>query len=313
MEVKAFPSALQMRCLQTQKTLWHHWDAMGPVSPFTVEQNLEKKALYVYGQAKQGYFRFVLRKEKQDIVLLWEKCPFPAQSPIILAQDAAPIVEPSQEHLFLGSNKQKDFYAVRKRKDLREILPIWHALGKMFPRQGKEEGPIFDLLSECEAKISRREKDVESLLLKLYLAGFSQGFVPRGFDSEWQGIISASKDLEAFSLLQRGSSMISSLFFQEKEGVYAILPCLASLFVSGRITHSKTTQGCHIHMEWTKSRLRKMILFAEKNCTFTLDLPKEIKDYRVRNTPWEKGVFLDRKESIRMFAGSRIYLDRFLK
>lgn len=324
-KAQVFPCALKVVCLKTGESRFLSWNAEGPVFPFTVEQDLDKRVLYIYGQAKQGYFRFVLSQKEEEIVLRVEKAPkegITVDSQVLYKTDEVAILKAFspqtsliKERLFLGSNKKKEWDRIRERRDLFSVLPLWHALGQITPDQGKEEGPLFDLLLQCKKKIQSRERDVDTLLLDVYLAGFSSGLVPRSYDEEFQGIlpIHLEKNSLPGPLLSKGSSLIRSLFFQEEKGVYFILPCLPSLFVSGKMMHIHTQQGCHIHIEWTKHKIRTMIVFAEKDSVIQWNFPSEIQRYRIRTNLREKGSMVDRDEPVQVSAGTRLYLDRFQK
>ncbi len=242
-------------------------DLKGPMDPFTVEQDLEAKLVRIYGESKQGYFRMsVKRTASGELMLHFEKTPVGGifttyQKDVVcfFSGDVFPLglMETkqliSQERLFLGISKQKEWERIRDRQDLREILPLWHALGRTIPLE-KEERKFFPVLEEA---IHKREKQtVSDLLISTYLAHFSAGFFPRKEDWEKQGI-SPLVD-SATDLLPRGSDSIRSLFFQEKEDEWCVLPCLLSQFASGKMTGIQTKTGCKIDFEWTKHRLRKM-------------------------------------------------------
>jgi hypothetical protein len=325
-QVQAFPSALEVTSLETGEKKQIVWDLKGPIFPFTAEQNIDKERVFIYGQSQEGYFRYLLCQEKKELILSVEKTPAQGLCPlkglshplhkgdkVVLFSDLALKKPCLKERLFLGVNKQKNWDRIRERKDLKEIMPLWHALGQLLPQKEWHEGPSFALLRACQKKVQKREKDIEDLFLALYLSSFFDGLVPRGYDDEFHGILPPlmEETKGAIALLPEIFSITRALFFQEEEGVYSILPCLPSGFVSGKMMHIRTAKGCHIHLEWTKGKIRTMIIFAEKEAVFFLDLPKEVQNYRLRESAQERGYVLDRKEEITLRAGSRIYLDRF--
>ncbi len=314
--VKAFPTALfftDEAGFELELTL----DLQGPVDPFTVEQDLEKRQLRIYGEAKQGYFRLSLAAEENTLVLRFEKTPssgilvgkktFVSGDTLEIAKDIVVSKEPFEERLFLGSSKKKDLDLIRLRKDLREVFPIWYFLGKITP--SKEQKP-FPLLEEAIA--SKDKKKVQELFLHTYLAHFSCALVPRKEDEEKQGLLSLTEI--ASSLLQQGASYIRSLFFQEKEDGFHILPCLIPLFVCGKMIQIRTESGCLIDIEWTKHRLRRMSIKVEKDQTLNLHFPSDVESFRVKTSSKDRGKILPGKGSqIAVKAGDLLWFDLFQK
>lgn len=330
-KVKVFPAALEIICCLTEEKKTFFWNLIGPVLPFTVEQDLEKACIRIYGEAKQGYFRFAVRKEEEGIVLHLEKAPIEGLSlldasgatekVLFTGEKICSLVEKSdlssmaKEQLFLGNSKHKDWDLIRKRRDLTEILPFWYALGQMAPVLQKEEGPVMDLLSQAEEMVLAKDRSVDKLILNLYLAGFSGGLVPRAFDSEFQGILplSSSVSISAETLLKKGSLLIRSLFFQEYEGVYHILPCLPSLFVCGKMLGIVTGNGSEISIEWTKHKMRRMTVLVGKEGLFQAVFQSEIKEYRLRIGPKDRGRIIQNGEAFSVTSGQKLWIDRFQK
>ena len=330
-KVKVFPAALEIVCLLTGEKKVFFWNLKGPVLPFTVEQDLEKACLRIYGEAEQGYFRFVLKKEEGVIVLYLEKTPlegvalldssgivqkvFFSGEKIFSVDDRSSCENTQIEQLFLGNSKHKDWDLIRKRRDLAEVLPFWYALGQRAPELAKEEGPVMDLLAQIEERVVLKDRSVGELILKLYLAGFSGGLVPRAFDSECQGILplSSSVATSAETLLKRGAVLIRSLFFQENQGVYYILPCLPSEFVCGKMLGIITNSGSRIDLEWTKHKMRRMTVLVGQIELFQAVFSSEIKEFRVRIGAKDRGRILQNGESLTVIPGQKIWIDRFQK
>lgn len=316
-KLKVFPTYLECVDLCSLQKNSFPWDLKGPISPFTVEQDLEKSCVRIYGESVQGYFRFLVKAEEDKIVLLIEKAPLKEtnlkKDKIILAEGVKAKKTPFLEKLFLGNNKQKDVDCIRTRKDLSEILPFWFFLGQMTPAVEEKEGEMTHLLHLAQEKIENKDKSVQDLFLSTYLAGLSSGFVPRAQDEEFQGIIplETKKDLTALPLLSKGSSLIRSLFFQEKEGVYHFLPCLPSKFPAGKMVGVKASDGSTIDIEWTKHQIRRIFLSIQKEgdlkCTFAFG----IKRYRMRRSLKDKGMIFQVGESFKVRPGDILLLDRF--
>jgi hypothetical protein len=293
----------------------------GPMDPFTVEQDLDAKLIRIYGQSQSGYFRMRIKLESDGaLVLCFEKTPpdgiFAAYqnetrrfvSGEMFSMGSLENKELiSEEKLFLGMSKQKEWEKIRDRKDLREILPLWHALGNTM--NPEKEGKFFPALEDA---IEKRDKQkVYNLLLLTYLAHFSAGLFPRREDTEKQGIaplIETAKDL-----LPLGSKKIRSLFFQDKEDGWHILPCLPSQFVCGKMTDIQTDNGCKIDLEWTKHRIRKMKITLKEEQKIRLHFPTEIKTFRMKRSFKDRGVVLSNPVDAFTASAGEIWLDLFQK
>lgn len=295
-------------------------DLKGPIDPFTVEQDLDAKLVRIYGQSQKGYFRMSVKVEKTgSLMLRFEKTPadgisitYQEEVKRFFSGDAFPmcLMElnelSSQEKLFLGIGKQKEWERMRDRKDLREILPLWYALGNTFPRE-KEENTFFPALDEAISKKERQK--AYDLLLLTYLAHFSAGLFPRKEDAEKQGIaplVDSAKDL-----LPQGSKSIRSLFFQDKEDGWHFLPCLPSQFVCGKMTDIQAENGCTIDLEWTKHRLRKMKIVVPRDQELRLHLPTEIKTFRMKRSFKDRGKVLSTPVEVFTVPAGEIWLDLF--
>ena len=124
----------------------------GPVKDFTVQQDLEKGMLRVWGHYKEGFVRYSIAAgtEPCSFIFKVEKSPksgvrsetlnktlHAKEMLCFLNGDIVSELLSStpKEHcrLSLGSHKAQDWYLVQRRADLQEIFPVWHRLGKMLP------------------------------------------------------------------------------------------------------------------------------------------------------------------------------------
>ena len=53
------------------------WDIQGPVRDFTVELNLEREEIRVFGVGQFGYFRYVFKRQGDGVILILEKSAGP--------------------------------------------------------------------------------------------------------------------------------------------------------------------------------------------------------------------------------------------
>ena len=334
-KVRAFPAALFLEsCEEDQPAQAFFWDLKGPISPFTIEQDIDQMSLRIYGVAKQGYFRFVLKVQNLALSLHVEKAPkegigcldshgkehsrLYTGNELVLAQELLAVVA-KKERLFLGNTKQKEWEKIRRQNDLTAMLPIWFSLGQNTPdRQKKEEGPVLVLLQTLKEQSALQDRLVVLATIEdLFRVGFTGGLVPRVEDTEWQGIIpfrDPASSLTALSLLPFGAKEIRSLFFQEERTVFQFLPCLPPGLVFGKMFQITTKQGDQIDFEWSKNQIRKVIILIQEDreellCSF----PQEIQSYRIRRGSKDKGSILPKGKSFSVRKGERIWLDRFAK
>ncbi|MEX1012586.1 MAG: hypothetical protein WD595_06670 [Waddliaceae bacterium] len=234
-------------------------DIKGPVKNFTVEQDLEKGSIRVFGHSSTGYF------EKKI---------------------ANPSYQKPKERLSLGVHKAQEWDLVKKRQMMSEILPFWHFLGQVTPIKPSHREGTAALLDRS--------------LEHLFLAGFEGILSPRLQDTDYQGFdLDMPKAGDPLILLTEGAKMIKSLFLQEEPEYFHILPRLPSEFHCGRLTTPE------IDMEWSKHKLRKLIVRTSK----PLLLPKEIKRFRLKGDHREKGEWILRDQQLP--SRKVLVLDRF--
>lgn len=335
-KVQAFPAALFIESCETGEKKSLFWSLEGPVSPFTVEQDINAFCVRIYGSAKQGYFRFTIRKQEKDLVLQIEKAPLGlryAKSPeegltqslvsgdILIVQKDLSIknVLMGKERLFLGSTKQKLWDRIRQQEDLQTLLPLWFALGQVTPEPLQEEkGSVFSLLDSLKECCAQKDTvQIKELFIQLLLVGFSyQGFIPRAKDMQWQGILPLNSidSSSALSLLTKGAKIIRSLFFQEKEEEYSILPCVPRGFVCGKLFFITTNNGDRLAFEWSKDRIRKMMLFAHaRTNSLKITLPRSIRSCRLRRNEQDRGSLFIPGQELTVERDGWLFFDRFLE
>jgi hypothetical protein len=308
-------------------------DVKGPVHEFTLQQDLEKGSVSVFGRAQDGYFRYSVRQQEEGLCLFFEKVPEPGlqihyggltervmgKRKITLHKKRETEFSISLERLCLGCHKKQHWTHMQERLDMSEIFPHWLRLGYMVPMSSPE--PSFSglstLLERCAKHIQNADKEsVLTAFSGLFLAGFSDMLVPQMRDEKHQGIVieHVETDLKApLTLLSEGSRMIRSLFFEEKEEGLYLLPCLPPAFHSGRFLGVKTSKGDRIDLEWSKKQVRRVVVSVGENHQMRLYFPKAIKQYRLRKTLSCKGTLITCGEAITCQPGDTLYLDCFQK
>jgi len=283
---------------------------LGPVKDFTVQLDLEKGRIRVWGTASTGYMRYSIY-------------PASTQEKFVLVQetgekDKAPECKKvTLERLSLGSSKAQDWDMVKRRFDMTEILPVWFFLGQQIEEKdcAPAEGTAA-FLHECRrAIISDDSRRLLEPFKLLFQSGFDGILAPRKTDSDHQGfhLPPVASDFSSIALLSDGAKLIRSLFFSYNDCVVDILPALPVEFHSGRFIDLKCgTQGT-LDMEWTKKAIRRVIFRANENGVIRFALSREINQFRLRLSETDRGQKLEPGTPIEIVAGKTYYLDRFEK
>jgi hypothetical protein len=265
----------------------------GLVDQFTAQLDLERGKIWVWGNGECGYFRYAIIATGAKSYRI-EKGGDGSSSIL------------SEERLSLGCHRQLDWDLVMRRLDLAEILPIWLRLGQVVPTDGRSIGP--SLLS---AAAGQRDLAPWLTLLKSSFTGilapclqeanvWGAGLSPLGAD--WSG--------GSLPLLSQGAELIRALFIQEGGGELALLPLLPIAFHCGRYLRAKTSFGS-IDFEWSKKRLRRVILRAQTSGELLLRLQPDLSAFRLRSHPNDPGKLHPVERPVTLAVEQQLYLDRF--
>jgi hypothetical protein len=278
----------------------------GPVKGFTVQLNLEKGNILVFGEGLNGYFRYKLTSSigGDGVIIHVEKTvdknlSFHLESgKIALRQEnekqwilsntitTKPFEITSCDRLSLGVNKSQDWTLIKRRSCLSEIFPFWLRLGQSILKQEFLPcGGTSSLLKFCESAI--KEADVNHVsepFHTLFLAGFKSLMVPRLEDDQHQGfnLPIVSDTGSPLVLLSQGAMLVRSLFATFDSKTLFILPVLPVEFHSGRLLHFRCENLGLLDLEWSKKTIRRMIFFAESDGEIRLNFQKEIKSFRLK-------------------------------
>ena len=258
----------------------------GIVEGFTIEQDLERNCVWVYGMAKEGYYRLKVAACEKGFEILGTRGVVKKERTIV--ENVPFFLPPIWERLSLGSNKALDWDLVWRRMDLAEILPVIFGLGQKVPATGTLEEGKWDFDRFCRV-------------------AFKQILVPRASDDQHQGISQEEKNILA--ILPEAARKIRSLFFREEGRRLVLLGDCK--FPAGRMTHVQAESVGEIDFEWTKKRLRRLCLRAKKSGEIFLDMPREIQSFRVRKSMQGRGKVQEASDLLFVEAGTTYYLDRF--
>ncbi len=291
----------------------------GPIHNFTVQLDAAHGRLKVFGKAQEGFFSYLLFAEEGGLFVYLEKgdLPFPLKMKERLMEINRWNPHPFAERLSLGVHRKQDWELIVRRADLREIVPFWFAIGSLVPDEqirDENEGN-YTLLDVCKRLVAKKDKiELPQAFLNLFSASFSGLFTPHLNDPRFLGLSPMSdKKLSPLPLFKESAALLRSLFFQESEEVWHLLPVLLPEFHAGRFLHIQTSLGDSVDLEWSKKLLRRAILTPAKTRTIELQLQKGIKTYRLRTGAKDRGQERSRSAPLELQAGTVLYLDRFQK
>lgn len=177
-----------------------HFDLTGPWKKFTVLQDLERGWIQVWGETPHGFvrYRLISHSPGSGVSLYLEKAPNDRleltqgnTKHILKSKESLPLVFKDQEnHLYtppttdrlsLGNHKAQDWDLVRRRLDLKEILPAWFRLGQLIPPL--EIPPAYEgnleLLRQCQEVINGgKPEQIAQSFNNLFQAGFEGILTP---------------------------------------------------------------------------------------------------------------------------------------
>jgi len=294
----------------------------GPLKDFTVQQDLDKGLIKIWGRSPKGFLRYcILPGQENSFFFEFEKAPedfIPKTKSESLKKSLSK--RPSQlnfkqlETLSLGINKSQDWNAIHRRNDIREIFPIWLRLGQLVSHSQEIDLDQPSLFKSCLDTLDRKDRnDALAAFKKLYLAGFYEGMTPRLADDDFQGfslpiIVEKSSPL---ALLYQGYKLIRKLFFEQKGNHISILPLLPSDLVSGRFLNIYCEEKGRCDIEWSKKQVRRMIFHAEETAELKFIFQKDIKQFRLRSEEKDKGKICANNATISVTKGVKYLFDQF--
>lgn len=286
----------------------------GPVKEFTVQLNLEKGKIDVWGKSREEYFRYHIfpSEHPQHLAIQIDKGLShwkPKASEQQASFDMNQAMKPSilLERLSLGNHKSQDWDMVKRRCDLMEILPVWLRLGELvnYPKMLAFEGTAF-LIKACH---NATKLEVYESLQNLFKVGFEGILSPRLTDEQHQGFDfpPISSSFSPLSLLREGAKTIRSLFIRHQNDEISILPCLPIEFHCGRFLHVQCGSLGRVDFEWSKKIIRRMVFYAEKSGSIEFHFSKEIERFRLN------GQMHIAEKLIEVTQGQIYTFDRFQK
>ncbi len=270
----------------------------GPVKNFTSMLDLEKGTVKVFGEAVSGYFRYYIFTVDGKICFFQDRGEALLPEGTSLAKVNQLPSSKKFEKFSLGSNKSQDWELVKRRENLEEILPVWYRLGQMFKCPYGHSSSLLKELTQ------------ESSFLNLFNAGFSGIFHPESFDSNYLGFAlpPVGQGQNPLSSLVEGFNKIRSLLILEKDSTCQVLPEILSFFPHGKITGLQTSFG-EVDVEWTKNRMRQMVVRCTKQSHVQFSFPKTHKRCRLQASDLHLNLTLNCSLDLR--ANTHYFLSHF--
>ena len=243
----------------------------GPISGFTAILDLQRGAIQVFGKSPEGYFRYWLFGREDELFCFQDKGkPLFASGPFKLS--SLPVPPPPLEELSFGSTKKLDWELVKRRNLMAEILPIWFRLGQMVHAEERQGPSQYTSLAQGDY----------AQFMPLFTTGFRGLFWPQNQDINHLGYSQRPlpPGTDPFVLLAGGYRAIRSLLLHETKESLTILPHATKLFPQGRAINLHSSIAT-VDLDWTKARLRRVILHSHQTGSFSLQFPKEIKRFRI--------------------------------
>lgn len=335
LRVQVFPSLIRLHDLskaEPQLLTEISLGVKGPVSDFTVQQDLEKGHICIWGHTASGYLRYRLAalNDGDGISLILEKAPTDMSikcsngytcvenisNRIVVSRrhhSTEKAVIPTVERLSLGNNKAQDWILIARRIDMTEVFPLWFRLGQMIPPQKVVScDGTLELLEQCKKIINEKNAiEIVPAFRNLFLAAFDSGLSPRLSDTEHQGFrlkeISRECKASPLTILTEGAALIRSLFFNSSENELHVLPLLPPEFHCGRMIQLQSEAGV-LDLEWTKKSVRRMIYKAAIDGDIRIVLKREIKRFRIRKSEQDKDMIIDAQDGVISVEPQQVYL-----
>lgn len=278
--VQAFPTLLRLS-KEGEGPIEIPLSFTGPVREFTLQQDLEKGCVWVWGIAKEGRFR--LRLEARDGAARFEDKEFALSGPF---SEAPALVE----RISFGSHKAQEWDAVSHKADPVEILPVLFALSQWTPAVESKRTAAFDLLKRLDESFLR--------------AAFFGILVPRLVDDERQGLLpkeTIPEGADPLALIPLAGAEIRRNLLEQRGSKIILHP---PKNLSGRMVHAKLDGIGLLDFEWRQGRIRRAILRADADTAVLLE-----KTFRLRTAEHERGKRTEGEFEVQ--RGSVYFLDRF--
>lgn len=275
-------------------------DLKAPMTEFTVFFDIVSQKIEVRGRVEKDPIRYYLFASDGEIGFHQDR------GPSLLTSIKKPMTHYREmECLSLGVSKALDWELVRRRRDLKELLPVWFCLGQIASFQELKNPSLAKSLIDSENPMQA--------FSDLFLAGFSGIFYPEKNDPLRQGFClpPVSSEENAFQSLAQGYHKLRSLLIQENAGRCFFLPGMLRYFAAGRAKNLKTSFGT-VDLEWTKNQVRRVRIDCDHSMRFELAFPKHVETFRLESSN-DLHLDLANHSILDMQEGTQYFLSHFQK
>ena len=243
----------------------------GPIEQFLVQLDLEKDCVWVTGKGKDGCYRLQLTATEEGLFVTVRRAP---KSGIVIGEHHLALKERRLlasggkvslrlvcERLSLGNWKAQDVELVRRRNDVREIVPTLFLLGQKIP--------------------ATHPLPASALKMDMFFrASFSGLFVPHLQDPLHQGhqvVLPQLLKGDPMALLNLAYRTIRDHLVQDGKESVSLMPGIKEYPV-GRAS-LRTSFGL-VDLEWAQGMMKKCLVKAKEDCQIAFVFPKEVASFR---------------------------------
>lgn len=303
----------------------------GPLKQFTVQQDLENDFICVWGHGEEGFVRYKLQYDLKENAIQFYLDKSPKQILQLVIDDKIMTLSEHQSvslisesvsveshstfncRLSLGNNKAQDWDLIKRRIDMKEILPIWHRLGYLVsPLQNSMDDNSTTLISLCKEAIETKNVlDIVPCFTHLFQAGFEGILTPRMIDSEFQGFEypPIQSHWNPLHLLIEGSKLIEQIFIQQREKTISILPVLPPEFHSGRLLNLIVQDGV-VNMRWSKKVIRNLSFYSHQKQEIQFHF-RHVNKCRIRKSTKDRGEVIVCNQPFQFEKNCYYFFDNF--
>jgi len=300
--VQAFPTLLCLRSLERAVLpIEIPLRLTGPVREFTLQQDLEKGCVWVWGTAIEGRFRLRLEALNGSLKLSVE------EAPLGMLADRREWDLPGTERkapgflerVSFGLHKAQDWDLVQRRSDPQEILPILFALSQWTPFLESPKTEMFELLKHSDENFLR--------------AAFFGILCPRLLDEQHQGLLvqeTVPAGASALALIAAAGAKLRGRLLEQRGNRIRLF---APTEIFGRMVGALLEGIGRLDFEWRQGSIRRAVLHAKQNIEVAIELPKALQSFRLRLSLHGRGSRV-KAGSLLPLEKDRVYfLDRFEK
>lgn len=312
--IQAFPTLIILRNREHEGALDRieiPLKLTGPIHEFTLQQDLEKGIVWVWGMAQEGRFRISLQAILGKVELRLHRAPkdglicgnqtLHSEETIAWPISNYPFEKVNLERLSFGNHRMQEWEKLWQPLDLFAVIPILFHLGQWTPRVSK---------SSSSKMFSLMDRGWKPFLM----AAFSGILNPRLTDDQFQGIIPFEKidpKESPIPLITEAALRIRKVFvLQEGFEISLLSNCD---FESGRMVNVHLENIGILDFEWRKRSLRSMCIHAMQDAKIQFKFSKAIESFRIRTSMQGKGDWVCSNDRLNVIAGKEYFLDRFQK